>query len=55
MNALSPMQVLVQAHPTQAPLGPSRAGARRWAVCRDELTHPDDEDAFEGFVDGAGI
>jgi hypothetical protein len=55
MNALSPMQVLVEAQQTPALLGHSRAGTRPRAVCRDELTQPHDEDAFEGFVDGAGI
>jgi hypothetical protein len=55
MNALSQLQVLVEANPTQAPLGRGREEARLREVCQDEQTPPQGEDAFEGFIDGAGI
>jgi hypothetical protein len=55
MNALSHLPVLVEANQAQAPLGQGREDARPGEVCRDEEPSPQDEDAFEGFIDGAGI
>ena len=46
MNALPYLEVLLEADRGQAP--PKEA-------CRDERTRPQDEDASEGFIDGAGI
>ena len=46
MNALSYLEVLLEADRAQAP--PKDA-------CRDGQTRPEDEDASEGFIGGAGI
>jgi hypothetical protein len=55
MNALSKLQFPIEIDQTQAPLGQGIEGAWPTTACWDEPTQPQDEDAFEGFVDGAGI
>jgi hypothetical protein len=55
MNARSYLEVLLEADRGQAPLGRRGEGALPKEACWDGKTPPQDEDAFEGFIGGAGI